>query len=81
MKELAEESWKEKNYQIAFNSFLQINEVDKCIDVLKESGQIAEACLFARTYKPLRLADLMEDWNSKLNDFYLNNRVSKFLYL
>jgi coatomer subunit beta' len=66
---------------IAFSCYIQVNDLEKCLEILIESGQLPEACLFCRTYLPSKLTTTLEHWNSKLNDSNSNNRLSKLLLL
>ena len=63
---------------IAFSCYLQLNELEKCLEILIDSAQLPEACLFCRTYLPSKLAETMDLWNIKINDSNSNNRLSKY---
>lgn len=76
LKELAELSYKDGYNNIAFNCYLQINDLEKCVDVLLESNQIPEACLFCRTYLPSRLPKILDLWNEAINTNNIDNRIS-----
>jgi coatomer subunit beta' len=62
---------------ISFNCYIQVNDLEKCLEILIDSGQLPEACLFCRTYLPSKLPSTLEHWNSKLNDCNSNSRLSK----
>lgn len=51
---------------IAFFCLWQLGDVDGCIDLLVRTGRVAEAVLFAQTYKPSRGAELARKWKTGL---------------
>ena len=58
-------------YNVAFEAYFLLAQVDDCINVLVKSKRMAEAAVFARAYAPSRLQEMMPLWaaNLKENDF------------
>jgi coatomer subunit beta' len=61
---------------ISFAAYFQINNIDKCLDILIRSNRLPEAALFCRTYCPSKLNKIIEQWNNDLNNEETNNRIS-----
>ncbi|KAJ5232916.1 hypothetical protein N7468_005872 [Penicillium chermesinum] len=53
-------------HNVAFSTLWALGEVDTCIDLLVQTGRIAEAVLFAQTYKPSRAPALVVQWKESL---------------
>ena len=51
---------------LAFAAYLQNGDVRSCATVLKESGCLPEAALFARTYAPSLVPELVQQWKHEL---------------
>ncbi|KAI9839203.1 MAG: hypothetical protein M1819_003196 [Sarea resinae] len=51
---------------IAFSALWQLADLDACIDLLLSTGRVAEAVLFAQTYKPSRAAGVAGRWKETL---------------
>ena len=51
---------------IAFSCLWQLADVDACIDLLVRTGRVAEAVLFAQTYKPSRGREVVGTWKEGL---------------
>lgn len=65
----------ESNYTIAFNCYIQVNDLETCLNILVDSKQIAEACLFCRTYCPSKLSTVLPLWNEELNEIDPSQRI------
>ena len=76
LNELAEKAINYKQSNIAFNCYIQTNNLEKCVEILLENDQISEACLFCRTYLPSKLPEMLEKWNKKINDNNTIERIS-----
>ncbi|KAN0060893.1 Coatomer subunit beta' [Thecaphora frezii] len=63
---LAQLAQEKGSTNIAFAAYLQLGEVDSCIDLLQQVGRISEAALFARTYAPSRVPELVGQWRKEL---------------
>ncbi len=53
---------------IAFVTDLLVGNVDQCIDLLVGTERIPEAALFARTFAPSKMSNLVKDWKSLLEE-------------
>jgi coatomer subunit beta' len=73
---LAKLSESEGLFNISFSSYFQINDMEKCLDILLKSNKIPEASLFCRTYMPSKLNSVIDQWNNELNNEETNNRIS-----
>lgn len=51
---------------IAFLCKFLLADIDGCIDLLSSCGRLPEAAFFARTYKPSRMSDVVQAWQSDL---------------
>ena len=49
-------------HNIAFSCLWQLADTDGCIDLLVRTNRVAEAVLFAQTYKPSRATELAKVW-------------------
>lgn len=73
---LAQKSETDGFYNIAFACYFQLNDLEKCLDVLLKSKKIPEASLFCRTYFPSRLDSVLNMWNEEINsNGELNSRT------
>ncbi len=52
---------------LAFAAYLQLGDPSACIDLLEAADRISEAALFARTYAPSRVPDLVKRWKDSLS--------------
>jgi len=51
---------------VAFTCYLALGELEKCIDILVDTGRLPEAVIFAKTYKPSLTAGLVKLWKAEL---------------
>jgi coatomer subunit beta' len=49
-------------YNVAFMALFLLGELDDCIDTLVKAGRAPEAALFARSYVPSRVSELVKLW-------------------
>ncbi|OJD15565.1 hypothetical protein AJ78_04188 [Emergomyces pasteurianus Ep9510] len=66
LRRLAEQASAAGSHNVAFSALWQLGEVDACIELLVRTNRIAEAVLFAQTYKPSRAAKLVGRWKESL---------------
>jgi len=66
LKRLAEQSEAAALHNIAFSCLWQLADVDGCINLLLRTKRRAEAVLFAQTYKPSRVIDVVGQWKEGL---------------
>jgi len=63
---LVELSIEKGSTNIAFAAILSLGEKERGIDLLVKIGRIPEAALFARTYSPKRVPEIVKLWKSEL---------------
>ena len=66
LRALAQQAEEAGSHNIAFSSLWQIADVDGCINLLLRTKRMAEAVLFAQSYKPSRAAALVGEWKAGL---------------
>lgn len=76
LKELGEEAKEKGLFNIAFSSFFQINDLEKCLALLFDSQRYPEAGIFCRTYLPNKIGEVLEKWNEKIEKEEENSRMS-----
>jgi coatomer subunit beta' len=74
---LAENSFNDGFYNIAFSCYFQLNEIEKCLEILVKSQKYPEAALFCRTYCPSKLSSMLDLWNNEINNEDIYSRISK----
>jgi len=67
LRELASEAKDAGLHNIAFTALWQLSDVDGCIDLLLDTHRVAEAVLFAQTYKPSRCPEIVAQWKKELD--------------
>jgi len=65
---LAAEAEKHGKYNVAFEAYFLLAQVDNCLDVLVKAKRSAEAAIFARAYCPSRLAEMIPKWGEQLKE-------------
>ena len=53
-------------HNVAFSTLWSLGDIDGCIDLLVKTNRLAEAVLFAQTYKPSRAPALVVQWKTSL---------------
>ena len=76
---LAENADNDGYYNIAFSCYFQLNDLEKCYEILIKSHKYPEAALFCRTYVPSKLSSVLEQWNNQINNEEVNNRISNLI--
>ncbi|EFW99561.1 copi vesicle coat subunit [Grosmannia clavigera kw1407] len=66
------------SYNVAFTSRWLLGDVDGCIETLSKTGRLAEAALFAQTYKPSSAAAVVGEWKQSLEKAK-KGRVAKLI--
>jgi coatomer subunit beta' len=66
LRQLAEQASEAGLQNVAFSSLWSLGDVDGCIDLLVRTNRLAEAVLFAQTYKPSRAPKLVVQWKASL---------------
>jgi coatomer subunit beta' len=76
--ELAEQAEASGAHNIAFSSKWLLGDVPGCVEILKNTGRLAEAVLFSQTYQPSLTAGLVSEWKASLEKSK-KGRVAKSL--
>ncbi|KAL1969967.1 hypothetical protein VTN77DRAFT_7477 [Rasamsonia byssochlamydoides] len=66
LRALAEQASAAGLHNVAFSALWSVGDVDACIDLLVQTNRLAEAVLFAQTYKPSRAPNLVVRWKESL---------------
>lgn len=74
---LAKASGDDEKTNIAFVSLLLRGKVSECVDLLVETNRIPEAALFARSYCPSRIADVLAAWKEDAGK--INEKAARML--
>eukprot|EP00039_Didymoeca_costata_P000221 m.44624 g.44624 ORF g.44624 m.44624 type:complete len:899 (+) comp10127_c0_seq1:120-2816(+) len=77
MDQLASTCKSEEKTNVAFISLLLQGKVDDCIELLCSTNRLAEAALFARSYCPSRVSEIVKLWKDELSK--TNNRAASAL--
>lgn len=64
---LAETSQQEEKFNLSFLSYLLVGDLQKCLNILIDTGRLPEAAFFARSYLPDKISDVVELWKEKLS--------------
>lgn len=65
MSQLANDSYESGQHNSSFLSNFLLGNVDKCVDILVETGRMPEATFFAHTYCPSQVSRLVSLWREK----------------
>ena len=66
LRDLAGQADEAGAFNIAFTCLWQLADIDACIDLLVRTQRVAEAVLFAQTYKPSRCLEVVKKWKEGL---------------
>ena len=53
-------------HNLAFAAYLQAGDTEACVSVLRDSGRVPEAAMFARTYAPALVPELVDEWQGQV---------------
>jgi len=53
-------------HNVAFTCKWMLGDLDGCVEILKKTGRLAEAALFAQTYKPSLAPGVVAEWKESL---------------
>lgn len=68
MQRLAESALTKGANNIAFAAYLQLGDADNCVDLLASTNRLSEAALFARTYAPHKVGQVVGKWKAELEE-------------
>jgi coatomer subunit beta' len=66
LERLAKLAQEKGSNNIAFAAFLQLGDSASCISLLSQTGRLPEAALFARSYKPDLIPEVVTKWKGEL---------------
>lgn len=66
LRELVSQASEAGLHNVAFSTLWSLGDVDGCINLLVQTNRLAEAVLFAQTYKPTRAPELVVKWKESL---------------
>ncbi|EQK98604.1 coatomer beta' subunit [Ophiocordyceps sinensis CO18] len=78
LSQLAAQAEEGNAHNVAFSCHWLLGDVDGCVEVLTKTGRLAEAVLFAQTYKPSLAGSIVKDWKESL-DKGKRGRVAKLI--
>ncbi|XP_072393406.1 coatomer subunit beta' [Diabrotica undecimpunctata] len=64
---LGETTQAESKHNLAFLSHLLVGDLNKCLDILINTGRLPEAAFFARSYLPDKITEVVELWKTQLS--------------
>jgi len=68
LQKLASSAEKSGKYNVAFEAYFLLAQVDDCLNVLVKAKRMAEAAIFARAYCPSRLSEMIPHWTASLKE-------------
>jgi len=66
LRQLATKAEKKGQNNLAFASLFQLGDAKACVDLLAKTQRTPEAALFARTYAPSKIPEIVDAWKSDL---------------
>ncbi|QKX60639.1 uncharacterized protein TRUGW13939_07785, partial [Talaromyces rugulosus] len=66
LRSLAEQASAAGLHNVAFSALWTVGDIDGCADLLVQTNRLAEAVLFAQTYKPSKAPSLVLQWKESL---------------
>ncbi|CAG8218511.1 unnamed protein product [Penicillium salamii] len=67
LKSLAAQASESGLHNVAFSTLWALGDIDGCLALLVQTNRVAEAVLFAQTYKPSRAPKLVVQWKESLD--------------
>ncbi|EGR29953.1 hypothetical protein IMG5_145440 [Ichthyophthirius multifiliis] len=64
--EIAQKAVEQTKMNIAFQIYFYISDLDNCIDILIKTNRYSEAALFAKTYCPSKISQIVLQWKEDL---------------
>jgi len=68
MTKLVTQARKVGKFNVAFVASYILGDVHQCVDMLLDIGRVPEAALFARTYVPSRISEVVQIWKKELSN-------------
>jgi len=66
LKKMADTSKTKGQNNISFLSYFVLGKLEECLDLLIETNRLPEAAMFARTYLPSRISEVVKLWREEL---------------
>ncbi|GJN66321.1 hypothetical protein PLICBS_000338 [Purpureocillium lilacinum] len=63
---LAAQAVESNAHNVAFSCYWLLGDIDRCVEALTKTDRLAEAVLFAQTYKPSLAVPLVKEWKESL---------------
>lgn len=57
----------EGKHNIAFSALMNLQAIDELLELLIKTDRLPEAALFARTYCPQKISEIVQLWKADLN--------------
>jgi coatomer subunit beta' len=67
MEYLASASRSSGKFNVAFLAYFMLNQIETCIELLKDTSRLPEAAFLARTYLPSAVEEIVQSWKSSLS--------------
>mmetsp|Transcript_5141 Transcript_5141/g.4631 ORF Transcript_5141/g.4631 Transcript_5141/m.4631 type:complete len:986 (-) Transcript_5141:43-3000(-) len=77
MIKLANDATTTGRFNVAFLAYFITGQVEKCVQLLIDSGRIPEAAFFARTYVPSMISSVLQVWKADLKQ--INEKAAEAL--
>lgn len=68
LQKLAKSAEMSGKFNVAYEAYFLLSQVDDCLNVLVKAKRMAEAAIFARAYAPSRLQEMIPLWTASLKD-------------
>jgi coatomer subunit beta' len=78
LSDLAKQAGEAGAHNIAFSCQWLLGDIQACVDILTNTGRLAEAALFSQTYKPSIAAGIVDNWKAGLEK-NKKGRVAKII--
>jgi len=66
LESLASGSGSGDKYNVSFLSYFMMGKLEECLDLLVKSDRLPEAAMFARTYLPSKVSEVLPAWKAEL---------------
>merc|ERR1712079_509643 len=66
LESLATGSGSGDKYNVSFLSYFMMGKLEECLDLLVKSDRLPEAAMFARTYLPSKVSEVLPAWKAEL---------------
>ncbi|VEN34658.1 unnamed protein product [Callosobruchus maculatus] len=67
VRSLGKTTEEEEKHNLSFLSYILVGDLNKCLEILVNTGRLPEAAFFARSYLPDRISEIVELWRAELS--------------